>query len=141
MWSGEESYEQPQRVQGTLPTEVTSTQESAAPDPDAPREEIAVEQLVSDDAGPVGEWLEEVDPEGQEVDSVSPAPGASGQFVGAATVRRALIGATYPATRKRLIEAAKAAGASEEVLDLLSRLPTRRYRDRPAVLDALKEIE
>jgi hypothetical protein len=55
------------------------------------------------------------------------------------TLRRALSGATYPASRARLVERAEANKASARVLDQLKGLPTRRYGSLSSVHEALEE--
>jgi hypothetical protein len=57
-------------------------------------------------------------------------------------MRRALVGAQFPASRSHLIETATSNGSSQHVIDTLRALPGRvRFTDRAAVFVALEAAE
>jgi hypothetical protein len=141
IWSGEKLYEQSEEDSvESADSEATGIEVISAESLDitaGPDSAFTVEETIS-------EWLEEVEPEQHEPNPESPEYASdqalSSEPIKEPALRRALARVSYPASRKRLIESAMSAGASEQVLELFRRLPTRRYSNDIAVLAALEEI-
>jgi hypothetical protein len=135
-WSGDDVYEL--KTPG-LAADLTDTAERLASveedretEGDLEIEEGGQSVEFADDLEEVEEWIEQ-EPE-------PPAPTKRG--LSESTIRRALTGAGFPATRLHLVETATANGASERVIAVLQGLPgRRRFPDRAAVLAALEDDE
>jgi hypothetical protein len=165
-WSGDQPYEPVQTPTAPEPgTGVARSRRTPAPVEDGDREDDSGRTSgIAVDDSPLTEWLEEADegqppqeaprqptdygvPEPPPVTAPAPAPSGAGGRSGAgrpvatSTLRRAVTAASYPASRKRLVEAASDTGASARVLELLRRLPARRYPNPDAVLTALGELQ
>ena len=57
------------------------------------------------------------------------------------TVLHFLLGLNFPADRARMVEHARKRNASADVVELLERLPNRRYQGMADVEEAVKQTE